>query len=154
MDAPEQVQAIHTASNACARYEHEPAGGDVWQTPAELAESGVGDCEDFAIDALWRIRAAGLPGMGHLGFCRRSDSVMHMVCLYYPPEAADPWVLDVAVDAVCRLSERPDLTVIFTLGVDGIFGRDGRTLADVEQVPPWAGVLRRMAVGAQENRPA
>ena len=156
MDAPEQVpeqvQAIHTASNACARYQHEPYGGDVWQTPAELAESGVGDCEDFAIDALFRIRAAGLLGRVRLACCVLGGGVssdLHMVCLHYPPESADPWVLDVAVDAVCRLTERPDLAVVYELGLDGVFldgvRFKGRKVGSVEKMPPWADVLRRMA---------
>ena len=48
-----------------------------------------------------------------------------MVCLYYPPGDTDPQVLDVAVDAVCRLSERPDLVVLYELDAAGIHGRDG-----------------------------
>lgn len=145
MTEHEQIQAIHTASNACARYEHEPSGADRWQTPTELAASGVGDCEDFAIDALWRLRVAGLPGMARLAYCKRADGAAHMVCLFYPLEAADPWVLDVAVDAVCRLSERPDLVVVLELGVDGMFVY-GRKAAQVEQVVEWAGVLRRLGL--------
>ena len=121
-----QLSAIFAANKSCARYQREAAGRDVWQTPAELAASGVGDCEDFAIDAMFRVIHAKLPGTALVGYCVRNDSQAHMACLYYPLEAADPWVLDVAVDAVCRLSERPDLKVLFELGVDVIVLLSGK----------------------------
>ena len=138
MTEHEQLSAILAASNGCARYKHEPDGADVWRTPAELAESGVGDCEDFAIDALFRIQAAGLPGTARLGCCAigsGGNGLMHMVCLYRPAEGDDPWVLDVAIDYLLRLSERHHLTVMYELGLDGIFG-GGRRLADVDQSTP------------------
>ena len=139
-----QLLAIMDASNTCARYEREPPGRDMWQTPAELAASGVGDCEDFAIDAMFRVIRAELPGTVRLGYCARSDNQAHMVCLYCPLEATDPWVLDVVADDVSRLSERPDLTVVFELGVDGMFVR-GSKVGTVRQSAMWAAVLARMA---------
>ena len=142
-DSQEALQAIHTASNACARYQHEPKGGDVWQTPFELAQSGAGDCEDFAIDALFRIRASGLPGRARLACCARGSDI-HMVCIYHPLGAVSPWVLDVAADAVSRLYERADLTVLYELGIDGVYLM-GRRRGPVDHCAPWADVLRRMA---------
>ena len=139
-----QLLAILDASNTCARYEREPSGRDTWQTPAELAASGVGDCEDFAIDAMFRVIQAKLPGTVRLGCCVRSDNQAHMVCLYYPLEATDPWVLDVVADDVCRLSERPDLAVLYELGVDGVFVRGGKA-GPASQNAMWAAVLARMA---------
>ena len=139
-----QLQAILDASNTCARYEREPPGRDTWQTPAELAASGVGDCEDFAIDAMIRAIQAKFPGTARLGCCARSDNQAHMVCLYYPLETTDPWVLDVAADDVCRLSERPDMTVLYELGVDGIFVQ-GSKAGPASQNAMWAAVLARMA---------
>ena len=144
MTSYSQLLAILDASNTCARYEREPSGRDTWQTPAELAASGVGDCEDFAIDAMFRVIRAELPGVARLGCCARSDNQVHMVCLYYPLEATDPWVLDIAVDDVCRLSERPDLTVLFELGVDGIYVERGK-VGPASQNAMWASVLTRMA---------
>ena len=140
----EALQAIHTASNTCARYQHEPDCGDVWQTPAELAESGVGDCEDFAIDALFRIRAAGLPGTVRLACCARGKE-MHMVCVYCSIGRVDYYVLDVAADAVSLKYKRSDLVVLYELGLDGIYVM-GRRVGPAEQCAPWAGVLRRMGV--------
>ena len=144
MTLPTQLQAILTASNTCARYEREPPGRDMWQTPAELARSGVGDCEDFALDAMFRVTWAELPGTARVGYCFRSDNQAHMVCLYRPPHEADPWVLDVAVGDVCRLSERPDLVVVYELGVDGIFVQNGK-VGPVARNAMWAAVLARMA---------
>jgi predicted transglutaminase-like cysteine proteinase len=135
------LSAIHAASNACARYQRESGGRDVWQTPAELAASGVGDCEDFAIDAMFRTINAGMSA--RIGCCRRSDDQMHMVCMVYG-SFTDPWVLDVAVDAVCRLSDRPDLELVYELGVDGVYV-GGKRVGGVERNALWAGVLERMS---------
>lgn len=139
------LQVIHTASNACARYEHE--SGDVWQTPAELAVSGVGDCEDFAIDAWARAKAAGYKA--RVAWCLRHDADAprsHMVCLVR--EDDDPWVLDVVADAVCRLSERPDLAIIMEMDDAGVYVREVRK--SVSTIRPWADVLGR--IEAQETR--
>ena len=136
----ETLQAIHTSSNTCARYEREH--GDVWQAPAELAESGVGDCEDFAIDAWARAKAAGYTA--RVAWCLRQDADArrsHMVCLIR--EDDDPWVLDVAVDAVCRLSERPDLAVVLEMDDDGVHTPKG-VLKPANHVQQWADVLGRM----------
>jgi len=135
----EIVDGIFAACNACAKYEQEPQGRDRWQTPAELKASGAGDCEDFAI-AYWRhLKDAGLPA--RLAWCFRKDDRRrsHMVCLCMDD---DPWVLDVAVDAVCRLSERPDLEVIMELDTDGV--HVGGAVKPVQLIPEWAGVLERM----------
>ena len=145
MVAP-QLRDILSASNTCARYEREPPGRDTWQTPAKLAASGVGDCEDFAIDAMFRVIQAGLEGEVSLGCFTRGSNVieMHMVCLYLPPQEADPWVLDVVADDVCRLSERPDLKEVYRLDQHGIFV-GGRRVGGAADVAPWAAVMARMA---------
>lgn len=145
---PTDLQAIHTAINTSHRYEREAPGRDDWQTPAEFDASGVGDCEDFAIRYWYALR--DFPGMARLAGCMRSDGQTHMVCLYSPEgrrgEAClaptDPVVFDVAVDAVCRLSERPDLLVMYELDVAGIHSRYGSH--PPTRVAPWAGVLARM----------
>lgn len=131
------LQDILAASNACARYEREQ--GDVWQTPAELAASGKGDCEDFAIDA-WA-RADGYTA--RLAWCLRQDADArrsHMVCMIY--EDSDPWVLDVNADAVCRLSERPDLVVVLEMDAAGVYIRG--VSKPVSTIQQWADVLKRM----------
>ncbi len=131
---------ILAASNACAKYQREPAGRDRWQTPAELKASGAGDCEDFAIDAMARLE--GLPGHARLGWCLRLDSgkkIGHMVCLYH--DGADQWVLDVNSDAPCLLSERPDLEVVMELDTDGVYFR--HEVKPVSLIPEWANVLMR-----------
>jgi predicted transglutaminase-like cysteine proteinase len=140
------LQAILSESNACARYERERDGGDVWQTPAELSASGAGDCEDFAIDAWARAKAAGYTA--RVAWCLRQDADArrsHMVCLVR--EDADPWVLDVVADAVCRLSERPDLAVVLEMDDAGVYIRDVRR--PVSTIQQWADVLGRMRINAR-----
>ena len=132
------VDAVFAAINAAYRYQ--PDDRDEWRTPAEFDAAGGGDCEDFAI-AYWHALRHN-KGQARVACCWRVDSQMHMVCLYYPLKNTDPLVMDVAADAVCRLSERPDLVVLYEMDADGIYTRGGTRPA--AQIAPWAGVLARM----------
>ena len=138
---PATVEAVYASINAAYRYQPETPGRDEWRTPAEFDAAGGGDCEDFAI-AYWHALRHH-HGRARVACCYRTDKQMHMVCLYYPPGDTDPQVLDVAVDAVCRLSERPDLVVLYELDDAGIHSR-GSTRPAV-QIAPWAGVLARLS---------
>lgn len=137
---PATVDSVYASINAAYRYRPEAPGRDEWRTPAEFDAAGGGDCEDFAI-AYWHALRHH-HGKARLACCWRADQQLHMVCVYYPLGDTDPLVLDVAVDAVCRLSERPDLVVLYELDADGIHTR--RETRPVAQTEPWAGVLARM----------
>ena len=140
---PATVDAVFASINAAYRYQPEAPGRDDWRTPAEFMAAGGGDCEDFAI-AYWHALRHH-QGHARVACCWRVDKQAHMVCLYYPPDDADPLVLDVAVDAVCRLSERPDLVVLFALDAEGLYRRRG--MYPLTQIAPWAGMLARMKSG-------
>ena len=136
--------AVHATINAQHIYRREAPGCDVWQTPAEFTVSAAGDCEDFAIAYWHALRAC--PGPAYIAWCRRADAggpQAHMVCLYYPPGSTDPLVLDVAADAVCALSDRFDLAVVFEFDAHGLYL--GAAMRPVSQLTPWADVLARMA---------
>ncbi len=144
------AQTIHTDINTRHVYQREPPGRDAWQTPAEFDAAHTGDCEDFAI-AYWHALRFH-PGQARIAWCRLAapgagyaghDSWPHMVCLYRPPDSTDPLVLDVAVDAVCPLSERPDLTVAFEFDAHGLYA--GESMRPPGQLESWARVLARMA---------
>lgn len=108
--APEVLRRVLAQVNARARYQHEPAGRDCWQTPAQLYAAGTGDCEDFAIAYWAALRGTEPPPrLACLLFSHRVEP--HMVC-----QAGD-WTLDVLADRPYRLSERGDLVAIaYTLG--------------------------------------
>lgn len=137
---------VHAAINATHRYQREPAGLDVWQTPAEFDDTGVGDCEDFAIAYWHALRDA--PGRAYVAWCWRGREA-HMVCLYYQPGDTDPQVLDVAVDAVCGLSERPDLRVVVRFNRDGVWL--GLTPAIAAPSRLWTDVLASMNVVSERE---
>ena len=137
---PATVESVFASINSAHRYQPEAPGRDDWRTPAEFMAAGGGDCEDFAI-AYWHALRHH-HGHARVACCWRTDKQAHMVCLYYPPNDTDPLVMDVAVDAVCRLSERPDLVVLYELDRAGIHSRHGSR--PVTQIAPWAGVLARM----------
>ena len=145
------IQAIHTDINTRHIYQREPPGHDAWQTPAEFDVAHAGDCEDYAI-AYWHALRHH-PGQARIAWCRRESPGLpgitaarvrtaHMVCLYRPPDSTDPLVLDVAADAVCPLSERPDLRVAFEFDAHGLYA--GEAMRPAGQLEPWARVLARM----------
>ena len=141
---PATVEAVYASINAAYRYQPEAPGRDDWRTPVEFEAAGGGDCEDFAIAYWYALRF--LPGRALLACCLRADAAArqaHMVCLYYPTAGADPQVLDVLADAVCALSERPDLTVMFELDAYGLYS--GQVMRPAGQVDAWARVLACMA---------
>ena len=137
------VESVFASINEAYHYQPEAPGRDEWRTPAEFMGAGGGDCEDFAIAYWHALRHQHDHGQARVACCWRVDRQAHMVCLYYPTGDTDPQVLDVAVDAVCRLSERPDLVVVYELDANGIHRR-GHT-RPVTQIAPWAGVLARMS---------
>ena len=143
---PATVESVFASINSAYRYQPEAPGRDDWRTPAEFDAAGGGDCEDFAIAYWWALRHQHDHGHARVACCWHTNKKAHMVCLYYPPGDTDPLVLDVAVDAVCRLSERPDLVVLYELDGAGIHSRGSTRPA--AQIPPWAGMLARI----QENR--
>lgn len=140
---PATVDSVFASINDAYDYQPEAPGRDDWRTPAEFDAAGGGDCEDFAIAYWYALRHQHDHGLARVACCYRTDKQMHMVCLYYPPGDTDPQVLDVAVDAVCRLSERPDLVVMYELDAAGIHTRGSTRPA--AQISSWAGVLARMA---------
>ena len=56
------LRTVNNAVNAALRYGSDNSvwgTGDYWATPAETAQKGAGDCEDFAITKLWLLRSLG-----------------------------------------------------------------------------------------------
>ena len=139
-----QLSAIHAAIHAYVRYQMESGARDMRRAPDGLVALGADDCENFAIDDMFRVIKAGMPVEARLGYCWRRDGQMHMVCLVYSiGTKADPWILDIAADSVCRLSERLDLKLIYELGLDGIYV-DGDLVGGVGNNALWASVLDRV----------
>ena len=86
---------------------------DEWQTLQQTKARGKGDCEDFAIAKYTLLLAKGIPseklkiGIGY------NKGVGHAVTLYY--DEPDPLVLDNIIEGVKRLSQRPTLTILYTI---------------------------------------
>ena len=86
---------------SCSRDDAEVWGQvDYWASPLETLQSGMGDCEDFAIAKYFTLLALGvpLPGCGWSTCARRSAArrpvQAHMVLAYYPAPEDDPLILD------------------------------------------------------------
>jgi transglutaminase-like putative cysteine protease len=59
--ALEAVAQMNLRINQEIKYQEEPPGADVWQTPEETWAIKSGDCEDYAILKYALLRKAGLP---------------------------------------------------------------------------------------------
>ena len=60
-----------------ATYKSEEPGKDHWQTPEETLLLGTGDCEDFAILCMWKMRECGLDSA--LGCIPMKNGTFHAV---------------------------------------------------------------------------
>ena len=137
---PATIESVFASINEAYHYQPEAPGRDEWRTPAEFRAAGGGDCEDFAIAYWYALRHTA--GRARLAWCWRNGRQAHMVCLHFAPGENDPLVLDVAVDAVCRLSERPDLTIQFELDADGFYWKGKKY--PVEMSKQWANLQSRI----------
>lgn len=129
-----------------------------WSAPHELLGSGRGDCEDFAISKYFALLDAGVP-MQRLRIAYALVQLgggdlwrPHMVLVYLAGDEVDatarPLILDNLISEVRPASRRPDLRLLFSFGLDGLWaGVDGPHLgAAQDRLDAWRGVLERMAL--------
>src|SRR3546814_19091316 len=57
--AQQQVEMINSWVNGRLRFVDDRQGGDNWASAARTLQSGVGDCEDYAIAKMKLLEAAG-----------------------------------------------------------------------------------------------
>lgn len=127
-----------------------------WSAPDELRASGQGDCEDFAIAKYFALLEAGIPvrrlRIGYALVQLGGGELWrpHMVLAYLGSDedaASQPLILDSLISEIRPASRRPDLRLVFTFGLDGLWaGVDGQRLGAAEdRLDAWRGVLERMA---------
>jgi len=133
LDAPSipiaPIPEFNKSINSKVKYEAEPAGADVWQTPMQTWTNGSGDCEDFAILKYALLVKAGVPvrvvvgeikklGMGDLDGNR--PHAWCAACL------ANEWyALDCMFDQIIPIGEYINWLPIAAMHDDGVvlFGR-------------------------------
>jgi predicted transglutaminase-like cysteine proteinase len=122
---------------------------DYWATPLEFAEKGRGDCEDFAIAARALLYASGFPKNRLAMAYARLDSnglvIPHMVLLVR--DGSESWVIDNTRTEATKLSERPDLEVVFTYDETNVFLRVAQKNvgSSRQRLPLWNDLLLRSA---------
>lgn len=88
---------------------------DHWATPLELLESGLGDCEDFALAKYISLRCLGVS----VHRLRLTYTVAlklnqaHMVLVYFPEHQNDPLILDNLTPDIRPASSRRDLIPVY-----------------------------------------
>lgn len=127
-----------------------------WAAPDELRASGRGDCEDFAIAKYFALLEAGVPvqrlRIGYALVQLGGGDLWrpHMVLAYLAGDddtTSQPLILDTLISEIRPASRRPDLRLLFSFGLDGLWvGVDGQRLGAAEdRLDAWRGVLERMS---------
>lgn len=128
-----------------------------WSSPDELRRSGRGDCEDFAIAKYFALLEAGIPvqrlRIGYALVQLGGGDLWrpHMVLAYLGSDGGDglqPLILDTLISEIRPASRRPDLRLVFSFGLDGLWaGVEGPHMGAAEdRLDAWRGVLDRMAL--------
>lgn len=125
---------------------------DHWATPTELMESGVGDCEDFALAKYISLRCLGI-SVHRLRltytFALKLNKAAHMVLVYYPAEQqSDPLILDNLLSDIRRASARRDLVFVYSFN-DNSFWLNKQTggskrIGDSSYVEAWNDLRARI----------
>jgi predicted transglutaminase-like cysteine proteinase len=123
---------------------------DYWATPAELLQSGVGDCEDFALAKYISLRCLGVP----VQRLRLTYTVAlrlgqpHMVLVYVPERTDELLVLDNLVPDICSVSERPDLLPVYSFNDDDLWlnreSGGGERIGDAGCLQAWNALRARI----------
>src|SRR3546814_9458497 len=95
--AQQQVEMINSWVNGRLRFVDDGQGGDNWASAARTLQSGVGDCEDYAIAKMKLLVAAG--------FDRHS---MLLVIARDLVRQADPAVLAVRIGGDLMILDRSE----------------------------------------------
>lgn len=105
------------AINHGATYETDQAQYGVPEKWAYISPAGYGDCEDYALTKLRRLRALGWPlGSLDLAICTAADGSGH--CVVVAHLVSGDYILDCNSDAVMPWKTVPYAWVMSTIGTD------------------------------------
>jgi predicted transglutaminase-like cysteine proteinase len=152
---PELLAVVNAHYNALRQAPDIETWGreDYWATPAELAERGAGDCEDFAIAKFFELLAYGVAEdklrlmLVELYDQRRMRIEMHMVLAYYAEPRGDPLILDSFDPEIRPLSLRADLSPRLSfnrVAWSSIQEREVTPHAGLAPISQWHELLARM----------
>ena len=124
---------------------------DYWATPAELAASNGGDCEDYSIAKYFLLKEFGVPverlRITYVKATRINQA--HMVLAYYAQPGAEPLILDNLESGVRPASERPDLVPVYSFNDDDVvLVRDLRK-SNPLQIRAWRELLKKLQAEAR-----
>lgn len=96
---------------------------DYWATPIEMLTTNGGDCEDFSIAKFFTLKKMGIDEnqMRMIHVESTLTEQPHMVLAYYPVQSSDPLILDNLMDDIKPLSERDDLSPVYSFNNHGIW---------------------------------
>lgn len=121
---------------------------DYWASPNETLTKGVGDCEDFAIAKYYALQKVGVdPEKLSMIYVKSSlFPEPHMVLSYEDRKGADPLVLDNIEKSIKPLSQRRDLTQVYSFNESGLYlpGSDTK-ISGPERLSKWTAVMAKVA---------
>lgn len=128
---------------------------DYWATPLEFMGQGRGDCNDWAVAKYFSLRISGIKDhklrllyvTARVDKQKESSVKPHMVLVYYPYAESDPFVLDNLIPCVLPLSQRKDLSPIFSFNSQGLWTGSGGNAAfhdSTDSLLRWNDLLDRV----------
>lgn len=120
---------------------------DYWATPIESLIRNAGDCEDFSIAKYFTLLAMDVPEEQlKITYVKLDNQQGHMVLFYYSEKSTDPLVLDNMNDEVLKISQRPELSTVFSFNSNGLWLSMNKTSTPNEEniIPQWARMIKRI----------
>lgn len=131
--------------------------GDQWATPVELLESGVGDCEDFALAKYISLRCLGV-SVHRLRltytFALKLNKA-HLVLAYLPGEHKEPLILDNLIADIRPASARRDLVPVYSFNDDSLWLNTERgaseRIGDSSCIKVWNELRARIRASSRDQ---
>jgi predicted transglutaminase-like cysteine proteinase len=146
----EKLRAVNAFFNSEVLYDTDKSVygvKDYWATPVESLNSGLGDCEDYAIAKYFSLLRIGIPRESlRLVYVKAKGlRTPHMVLAYYADHDPMPRILDNMTSEILPAAERKDLTPVYSISSDQIFTGISRTKSKAySKLPaPWISTIAR-----------
>ena len=125
---------------------------DYWATPVETLGRNAADCEDYTIGKYFTLRALGIPdsAMRMIYVSKAGLEIPHMVLTYFDDTLEEPLVLDNLVTKIEPVSQRTDLSAVYSFNSENLWLAhdqallDGRRLGSPDSLEQWSAMLSRL----------
>ncbi len=125
---------------------------DYWATPLETLGRNAADCEDYTIGKYFTLRALGIPdsALRMIYVSKAGLRDPHMVLTYFDDTLEEPLVLDNLASTIDPVSQRTDLSAVYSFNGENLWLAenrqllDGKLLGSSASLAQWSAMLSRL----------